>query len=260
MKVKPVGIERTELLHKGKANNVWATNDPRFLELEASDRISAGNGAKTDVIAGKGEANNLISMAIFSQLEEKGIPTHYVGPGSNAASKIVLKAEPILLEVIGRFKATGSYVKRYECENMLEFDGVYVEYTYKSDNAGDPVIPNDAIVALGILTKRELGYIEYLTEQVALTIRDFFAECDGELIDFKIEFGRHPNGQIVVIDEISPDTCRILDAKTGKSLDKDRFRKDMGDVAEAYQEMAKRVSGRGEETKSGGRGGCAFMA
>jgi phosphoribosylaminoimidazole-succinocarboxamide synthase len=125
---------------------------------------------------------------------------------------------------------------------MTPFDGVYVEYTYKSDAAGDPPICNDAIIAKGLLTKRELGYVEYITEQVAYIIRDFFAECNGELIDFKIEFGKLPDGQIIVIDEISPDTCRILDKTTSKSLDKDRFRKDMGNVAEAYSEMAKRVS------------------
>jgi phosphoribosylaminoimidazole-succinocarboxamide synthase len=235
-------IKRTVLYHQGKANNVYLTNDPDYLELEASDRISAGNGEKTDVISGKGCANNLISEAIFTKLEERGINTHYVGPGSNEASKIVKKATPILLEVIGRFKAAGSYVKRYDVPYMMPFDGVYIEYTYKSDAAGDPPICEDAIVAKGLLTRRELGYVEYVTEQVAYIIKDFFAQCNGELIDFKIEFGRLPDGQIILIDEISPDTCRILDKDTGESLDKDRFRKDMGNVAEAYTEVARRVS------------------
>jgi phosphoribosylaminoimidazole-succinocarboxamide synthase len=235
-------IKRTELYHQGKANNVYLTNNPNYLELEASDRISAGNGAKTDVISGKGIANNLISEAIFEKLEEHGINTHYVGHGSNGASKIVKKANPILLEVIGRFRAAGSYCKRYDVPYMEPFNGVYIEYTYKSDAAGDPPICEDAIVAKGLLTRRELGYVEYITERVAYTIKDFFAQCNGELIDFKIEFGRLPDGQIIVIDEISPDTCRILDKDTGESLDKDRFRKDMGDVAVAYKEMAQRVS------------------
>ena len=232
---------RKDLIHSGKANNVYATSNPAYLELEASDRISAGNGKAKDIITGKGVANNTISKAIFQKLENTGIPTHYVGPGSNEASKIVLKTEPILLEVIGRFFATGSYVKRYDVPNMMSFDGLYIEYTYKSDKAGDPPICNDAIIAKKLLTKRELGYVEYITERVGYIIRDFFAECNGELIDFKIEFGRLPNGQIIVIDEISPDTCRILDKETGRSLDKDRFRKSMGHVAEAYMEMAKRV-------------------
>jgi phosphoribosylaminoimidazole-succinocarboxamide synthase len=234
-------IKRGELLHKGKANNVYLTDHAEYLELEASDRISAGNGAKRDVISGKGIANNIISKAIFSVLESRGIPTHYVGPGSNEASKIVKRATPILLEVIGRFKAAGSYVKRYNVPNMIPFDPVFIEYTYKSDAAGDPIIGEDAIIANGILTRRELGYIEYVTEQVALIVREFFSQCNADLIDFKIEFGKLPNGQIIVIDEISPDTCRILDKETGKSLDKDRFRNDLGDVAEAYEEVAGKV-------------------
>ena len=236
-------IRRTELLHQGKANNVYLTNDPNYLELEATDRISAGNGEKTGEIRGKGIANNAISKAIFIKLEEAGIPTHYVGDGTNEASKIVKKTTPILLEVIARFKATGSFAKRYDVPDMTTFDTTpYIEFTYKSDKSGDPPICNDAIIAKGLLTKREIGYVEYITERVAFILKDFFAQCGGELIDFKIEFGRLPNGQIILIDEISPDTCRILDMKTGESLDKDRFRKNMGKVSEAYIEMAKRVS------------------
>lgn len=236
-------IKRTELYHSGKANNVYLTNKPEYLELEASDRISAGNGEKKDVISGKGIANNTISKAIFTRLENSGIHTHYIGSGSNEASKIVKKAEPILLEVIGRFKATGSYIRRHpEVKDMTPFDGVFIEYTLKSDELGDPPISREEIIREEILTTQELSYIDEVTEQVAYVIKDFFAQCNGELIDFKIEFGRLPIGSIIVIDEISPDTCRILDSKTGKSLDKDRFRKDMGEVAEAYTEMAKRVS------------------
>lgn len=234
-------IKRTELYHSGKANNVYLTNNPEYLELEASDRISAGNGVKTDVISGKGVANNIVSSAIFNRLEEKGIPTHYVGPGSNDASKIVRRATPILLEVIGRFKASGSYVKRYNVPLMMSFDPVFVEYTYKSDSAGDPFIGEQAIVANGILTGRELGYVEYITEQVGHVVNDFFAKCNIELIDYKIEFGKLSNGRIVVIDEISPDTCRLLDMETGRCLDKDRFRKDMGEVEETYDEVSQRV-------------------
>lgn len=234
-------VKRGELYHSGKANNVYLTDNEEYLELESSDRISAGNGLKRDVIKGKGVANNTVSTAIFEKLEASGIPTHYVGPGSNEASKVVRKATPILLEVVGRFKASGSYVKRYNVPNMMPFNPVYIEYTYKSDAAGDPLIGKEAIVANGILTERELGYIEYLTEQVGLIVRDFFDECNAELIDYKIEFGRLPNGRIVVIDEISPDTCRIIDKETGKCLDKDRFRKDMGEVSETYTEVASKV-------------------
>lgn len=161
----------------------------------------------------------------------------------NVYSTNSYKTTPILLEVIARFKATGSFAKRYDVPDMTTFDTTpYIEFTYKSDKSGDPPICNDAIIAKGLLTKREIGYVEYITERVAFILKDFFAQCGGELIDFKIEFGRLPNGQIILIDEISPDTCRILDMKTGESLDKDRFRKNMGKVSEAYIEMAKRVS------------------
>ena len=234
-------VVRTELYHKGKANNVYLTNNPEYLELESSDRISAGNGIKTDVISNKGVSNNIVSSAIFSSLEKNGIPTHYVGPGSNEASKIVRRATPILLEVIGRFKASGSYVKRYNVPLMMPFDPIFIEYTYKSDAAGDPLISENAIVANMILTQRELGYVDYITEQVGYVVKDFFASCNIELIDYKIEFGRLSNGRIVVIDEISPDTCRLLDIETGRCLDKDRFRKDMGEVSETYEEVSNRV-------------------
>lgn len=234
-------IIRKELYHKGKANNVYLTNYEEYLELEASDRISAGNGLKTDVISGKGVANNIVSSAIFKELEKYGIQTHYVSKGSNEASKIVKRANPILLEVIGRFKASGSYVKRYNVPNLMPFNPTFVEYTYKSDTAGDPLISEKAIIANGILTERELGYVEYLTEQTGEVVKEFFNKCNIEVIDYKIEFGRLSNGRIVIIDEISPDTCRLLDIDTGKCLDKDRFRKDMGEVAETYEEVSRRV-------------------
>lgn len=237
----PKDITRAELLHAGKANNVYATNYPGFLELEATDRISAGNGVKTDVVEGKGSANNLISTAIFQKLEGIGIPTHYVGPGSNEASKIVLKTTPIKLEILGRFFLTGSFARRYEVEKMTPAKGVFVEYTYKSDQSGDPPIDRVTIEELEILTREEIEYVDEITEKVAYALRDFFAQCNGKLIDFKIEVGKLPDGKIIVIDEVSPDTCRIVDMETGESLDKDRFRNDMGGVAEAYCEMAKRV-------------------
>ena len=124
---------------------------------------------------------------------------------------------------------------------MMNFDPLLVEYTYKSDAVGDPFIGESAIISNGILTKRELGFIEYITEQVGLITEDFFERCNIELIDYKIEFGRLPNGRIVVIDEISPDTCRLLDIESGRCLDKDRFRKDMGEVSETYDEVSQRV-------------------
>lgn len=238
-------IMRKDLIHKGKANNVWSTTNPNYLELEASDRISAGNGAKTDVVSNKGIANNQISSATFKYLEEHGIPTHYVCEGSNPASKIVKSAEMIPLEVICRFIATGSFCKRYECEDGLEFDEPFVEFTYKSDSAGDPPIDRKTILALPkktlIENERELNLIEYYTSRIGELLSDFYANLGVKLIDFKIEFGRLESGQIILCDEISPDTCRLVDIETGEKLDKDRFRQDLGDVSKGYEEILKRI-------------------
>jgi len=245
-------LTRQQLIHEGKANNVYATNSPDYLELEASDRISAGNGAKKDTVTDKGVANNQISSAIFKYLEENGIPTHYVCEGSNPASKIVKCAKMISLEVICRFKATGSFCKRYECSDGWDFEEPFVEFTYKSDNAGDPPIDRKTIMMLphykiGIDSERELALIEYYTARVGELLKEFYEKLDVELIDFKLEFGRLENGQIILCDEISPDTCRLVDMSTGEKLDKDRFRKDMGDVSKGYTEILKRVKGLTDE-------------
>lgn len=240
-------ITRTELIHKGKANNVYATNDPLYLELEASDRVSAGNGAKTDVITNKGIANNQISSATFKYLEEYGIPTHYVCEGSNPASKIVKKAEMIPLEVIARNMATGSFCKRYNVSDGSYFMEPFIEYTFKSDASGDPPIDRLTILALyehiNIKNDLELSLIEYYTWRICELLTEFYENLGVELIDFKVEFGRLPNGQIILCDEISPDTCRLVDINTGEKLDKDRFREDLGDVSKGYEEILKRVKG-----------------
>lgn len=239
-------ITRTQLIHAGKANNVYATNHLEYLELEASDRISAGNGAKTDVVSGKGIANNQISTATFKYLEKNGIPTHYVCDGCNPASKIVKKAEMIPLEVIARWMTTGSFCKRYECEEGIYFEEPFVEFTFKSDKAGDPPIDRKTILALPETTKvkneRELGLIEYYTARIAELLFEFYSELGVELIDFKVEFGRLPDGQIILCDEISPDTCRLVDMETGEKLDKDRFRQDLGEVNKGYEEILRRVT------------------
>lgn len=238
-------ITRKDLKHAGKANNVYTTNSPDYLELEASDRISAGNGAKTDVVTNKGIANNQISSATFKYLEENGIPTHYVCEGSNKASKIVKAADMIPLEVICRFWATGSFCKRYECEDGLKFEEPFVEFTFKSDSAGDPPIDRKTILALPgktmIEDERELNLLEYYTARIGDLLSEFYKSLGVRLIDFKVEFGRLSSGQIILCDEISPDTCRLVDIETGEKLDKDRFREDLGDVSKGYEEILKRV-------------------
>ena len=239
-------ITRKELIHRGKANNVYSTNDPRYLELESSDRVSAGNGERTDIITNKGIANNQISSATFKYLEVNGIPTHYVCEGSNPASKIVLKADMIPLEVICRNIATGSFCKRYGVYNGMIFKRPFVEFTYKSDSMGDPPIDRKTILVLPkehskIKNKSELVSIENMAVRICKLLTKFYENLNVELVDFKIEFGRLPDGKIILCDEISPDTCRLLDLETGESLDKDRFRKNLGDVSKGYNEILKRV-------------------
>ncbi len=238
-------FQRQELIHKGKANNVYATNFEDYLELESSDRISAGNGAKRDVIAGKGISNNKISSTIFKYLEENGIPTHYVCEGSNEASKIVKRAQMIPLEVICRLFTAGSFCKRYECETGIEFKDPLIEYTYKSDLVGDPLIDRKTILSIPektlIRNERELYLIDYYTARTGLLLADFYYKLGVKLIDFKVEYGRIPSGQIILCDEVSPDTCRLVDIETGEKLDKDRFREDLGDVSKGYNEILRRV-------------------
>ena len=223
-------IVRTELIHQGKANNVYSTTVPGFLELESSDRVSAGNGAKTGNITHKGMANNQISSAAFKFLEENGIPTHYVSEGNNPASKFVRAAQMIPLEVICRFIATGSFCKRYGVKDGRKFDEPFVEFTFKSDSAGDPPIDRKTILAIPEVTliknERELNLIEYYTARIGQLLLVFYERLGVTLIDFKVEFGRLPDGQIILCDEISPDTCSLIDRKTGEKLDKDRFRQD----------------------------------
>ena len=234
-------LKRSNLIHMGKANNVYATTDPDYLEIESSDRISAGNGAKRDVIPGKGVSNNKISSAIFKYLEQNGIPTHYVCEGSNEASKIVRKAEMIPLEVICRLYTDGSFCKRYECEKGLEFKEPFIEYTYKSDHAGDPPIDRKTILVLShktlVRSEEELALIEEYTSRMGILLSDFYDQLGIRLVDFKVEYGRTRTGEIILCDEVSPDTCRLVDKVTGEKLDKDIFREGLGDVSIGYKKI-----------------------
>lgn len=238
-------ITRNGLIHSGKANDVYATTNPDFLEIESTDRVSAQNGLKRDIIPGKGISNNTISTAIFKFLEDNGIPTHFVSEGSNKASKLVLAAEMIPLEVICRLETAGSFCKRYECSEGLKFNEPFVEFTYKSDNAGDPPIDRKTILALPqqtlIENELEVALLEYYTTRIAELMQDFWEQFGVRLIDFKVEYGRLSSGQIILCDEISPDTCRLIDIETGEKLDKDRFRQNMADPAKGYQELLARL-------------------
>ena len=239
-------IERIKLMHAGKANNVYYTNDLDILELEASDRISAGNGEKKDNIEGKGEINNAISIMLFKLLEKNGIATHFVSEGSNAASKYVKRLDMIPLEVINRRETAGSFCKRYGCKPGIKIEPSLVEFCIKDDALGDPFVTDPRAIITGIFdiaTEEEIQYMIDTTKKVSDIMNDFFTSIGVHLIDFKIEFGRDKDGKILLGDEISPDTCRLVDIETGQKLDKDVFRNNMGDVKATYEAALKKIVG-----------------
>ena len=231
-------VTRGKKLYEGKANTIYETNDQFLLEMESTDRISAGNGKKTDVVTGKGISNNTISSALFKLFEDAEIPTHYVCEGSNAYSKVIRKANMIKLEVIGRFIAAGSFCKCYGVEEGHVFDKMIFELTYKDDSLNDPRISESAAVdGLNLLSEDDLEDIKFYTYQIGECAKDFFAQCNLTLVDFKVEFGFDAEtGAVILCDEFSPDTCRLWD-EDGNSLDKDVFRTDCGDVSATYEKV-----------------------
>ena len=213
--------QRLRLIRSGKVNNVYQTNDPLYLELEASDRISAGNGKETDIITNKGIINNMISSMLFNILEAKGIPTHYVGEGSNQASKFVKTCRMIPLEVTGIFVTTGSICRRYGIPKGISFSPApFIEFFYKSDEEGDSPIDRRTITTFDILTIDELHKVESYAKKIGKSLSKFYNSINVELIDFRVEFGRSKkNGEILLAGDISPDTCQLIDTRTGKSLE-----------------------------------------
>ena len=238
-------LTRGEKIYEGKANTLYSTNVPNILEMESTDRISAGNGEKKDVVEGKGLTNNKISTALFKLFEKEGIPTHFVGEGTNEHSKFVRKADMIKLEVIGRFIAAGSFCKRYNIESGKKFDRMTFELCYKDDSLGDPFISSSAAVyGLKVVPyDADLDDIEHYTYQIGRIAQDFFDKFDLTLVDFKVEFGYdEETGKLILCDEFSPDTCRLWD-KDGKSFDKDVFRKGLGNTQETYKAILDIVEG-----------------
>ena len=235
-------MKKLEQLYEGKAKKVFATDDPGIVIVSYKDDATAFNGAKRGTIAGKGAVNNRMTNHLMKKLEAAGIPTHFVAQLSDRETA-VKKVSIVPLEVIVRNRSAGSFAKRYGVEEGIVFDAPTVEFSYKNDELGDPMIDRSQALALKLATREELDTIE----RYAFAVNDFLkAElraCGVTLVDFKLEFGRLPDGQIVLADEISPDTCRFWDAETGEKLDKDRFRRDLGDVEGAYQEMARRLLG-----------------
>lgn len=244
-----------ESVYHGKANDVYKTNLPSILAIVSTDRISAGNGAKKDEVPGKGRSNHIFSVTAFERLEADGIPTHYLGEDRETNTKFVREADAIKLEVIARFEAAGSFSKSFnipEGTPMVDAQGdPFVEFTYKSDNDGDPRISDWSTIQMGLLSKDEVVNVRNVTKRVANIVKGLAEEAGCKFIDFKIEFGHTPDGSVIVIDEISPDTCRMRDAVTGQKLDKDNFRNGESEmvVRSGYAEMERRILAiRGETT------------
>ena len=235
-------IEKKEQLYEGKAKKVFATNDPDLVIVDYKDDATAFNGEKKGTIAGKGVINNRMTNFMFKMLEKEGVPTHLVEEISDRET-IVKKVSIVPLEVIIRNVAAGSFSKRMGVEEGKQLLCPILEYSYKNDDLGDPFINDYYALALGIATKEELETIAKYAFKVNEFMVKFFKGLNIDLIDFKIEFGKTSDGTIILADEISPDTCRFWDSTTHEKLDKDRFRRDMGGVEEAYQEIMKRLMG-----------------
>ena len=234
-------MEKKELLYEGKAKKVYTTEDPDVLIVDYKDDATAFNGLKKGTIVGKGAINNRMTNHIFKKLEAEGVPTHFIEELSDRETA-VKKVEIVPLEVIVRNFSAGSFAKKMGMEEGIKFACPTLEFSYKNDDLGDPFINSYYALALNLATQEEIDAITKYTFKVNEVMREYFDSLGIELIDFKLEFGRF-NGEIVLADEISPDTCRFWDSKTGEKLDKDRFRRDLGHVEDAYQEILHRLMG-----------------
>lgn len=234
-------MEKRELIYEGKAKKVFATDDPELLIVSYKDDATAFNGAKKGTIAGKGVINNQMSNALMAVLQKDGIPTHFVRELSERET-LVKRVSIVPLEVIVRNIAAGSFSKRYGVQEGCAFDSPTIEFSYKNDELGDPLLNEYHALAMHLATKEEIEVIKKYSFGVNERLKAFWKECGVTLVDFKLEFGRLSDGSIVLADEISPDTCRLWDTATGEKLDKDRFRRDMGGVEEAYKEIMGRLS------------------
>ena len=235
-------IERTEQLYEGKAKKVFATTNPDLVIVSYKDDATAFNGEKKGTIVGKGVVNNRMSNYLMEKLEQKGIPTHYVQELSDRET-LVKRVTIVPLEVIVRNIAAGSLSKRLGLPEGTPMSRTVLEYCYKDDALGDPMVNAYHIMAMQYCTQDELNTIATMALKVNQFLKNYFKKINVDLVDFKLEFGKTSDGTIVLADEISPDTCRFWDATTHEKLDKDRFRRDMGGVEDAYKEMMKRVLG-----------------
>ena len=233
-------MEKREQLYEGKAKKVYATDDPELVIVSYKDDATALDGLKKGTIVGKGVINNQMTNRLMARMEKAGIPTHFVKELSERDT-LVRRVSIVPLEVIIRNLSAGHFASRYGVEEGIAFPEPTIEFSYKNDDLHDPLLNAYHAVALGLASWQEIELIKKYAFAVNDVLKAFWADCGVTLVDFKLEFGKTAQGQIVLADEISPDTCRLWDAKTGEKLDKDRFRRDMGGVEDAYAEVMRRL-------------------
>ena len=233
-------MQKLEQIYEGKAKKVYKTDNPEWYIVDYKDDATAFNGLKKGTIAGKGIINNQMSNRLMQMIEQKGVPTHFVRELSERET-LVKKVSIVPLEVIVRNIAAGSFSKRYGVDEGMVFEEPVIEFSYKNDALGDPLLNTDHALALKVATRAEIDTIKSYALKVNSILKAFWAECGVTLVDFKLEFGKTTDGSVILADEISPDTCRLWDSATGEKLDKDRFRRDLGGVEEAYAEIMKRL-------------------
>ena len=236
-------MEKREQLYAGKAKKVFAPDDPTIVLVDYKDDATAGDGAKKGTIRGKGVVNNKLTNNLMKMLAQHGIPTHFVEEISDRET-LVKKVQIVPLEVIIRNISAGHFASNYGVEEGIVFEHPTIEFSYKNDDLGDPLMNAYHAVALKAATREEIETIKSMAFKVNEVMKQYFDSLNVILVDFKLEFGKTADGKIVLADEISPDTCRLWDKTTKEKLDKDRFRRDLGGVEEAYQEIMKRVMGK----------------
>ena len=234
-------MQKLKQIYEGKAKKVYGTDDPELYIVDYKDDATAFNGLKKGTIAGKGVINNQMTNHLMRRIEKAGIPTHFVQELSERET-LVKKVSIVPLEVIIRNLSAGSFAKRYGVEEGIVFDAPTIEFSYKNDELGDPLLNSYHALALKLATQEEIDLIKKYAFAVNDLLRGFMKKIGIDLVDFKLEFGRLTDGTIVLADEISPDTCRLWDEKTHEKLDKDRFRRDLGGVEEAYAEVMRRMT------------------
>ena len=235
-------MEKKELLYEGKAKKVYSTDEKGVVIVSYKDDATALDGLKKGTVVGKGVINNRMSNRLMQLLEKNGVPTHFVKE-LNDRETAVKKLSIVPLEVIIRNISAGHFAQRYGVKEGIVFAEPTIEFSYKNDDLHDPLLNSYHAIALGLATKEEIELIKNMAFKVNSVLKEYFLTLGVTLVDFKLEFGKTEDGEILLADEISPDTCRFWDSKTGEKLDKDRFRRDMGGVEEAYNEMMRRVFG-----------------